>query len=1381
MSRLRAALTLTVVFGLMAAGLASPLLPFAAGAPYGSHVFEANPLVPSNAQSYPVYSGSTVAQSFAVDQTHFLENVTLRVVNNGSSVNALTVSIHPDDPTTHLPQLGTTLASWSEVTPNNNPSPINASWAFNPAPLLQAGQTYWIVAANSAPQAGNGYQWFSTNGDTYGDGHALLDSSSGWSGLPYDLYFVNYGQEYDANVTPALTSDHAQAQPGDFVTFHVYLNNTGARAARQVWVNDTLPDALANVSLSFPGVQPVSAAAFPNLTFANVSNGAHSFTVTVEVAIGTPPGTTLTSTVDLAFLNDSGEVVEAGSASASVVVGLVTKQLYMAGSAPGTLTTTTPTASTPQTVSLPPGASSTFTLAPALAGPLHVLNITTTLWLRCVKIPPQKYVLNLTLTDNGTAVASVVTTFQIKVSGYSAYRFSFPLSDHTFGTGHEIGLTIASAGGGTGSADTLVVAYNSTGNAAHLDLLTDTYVVVRTLALGNQAGPTSTWAPQDSLVVSANVSDPFGRSRIAGVWVNITDPSGHLAAAGAMSVILTDPSSLPAWELTSYTLAPPLATGEYRVVVTAMEDNGVRTFAQATAHVAVPSFSLSNVPAPDRAQYGQPVAFYIWFNNTGTGPAPQVWINDTLPAAVTFVTSSLPVTTVIGSRYTWALSNISIGPNLLEVDTVVSGASSAWFQASATLEGEDTSGHSLPTAYGNASVFLNGPIIAVALSSLPSGTVHANESVTYTVSLANAGQAAGTIWVNDTLPSSFTFQSTTATLLGGTLSFSGSTIGILFSNLPANTTWRFDLVAQAGSPLVRGTSFPNVVTVAYTSGGGVLMPGASANLSVTAIAPSFPWAAVNFLQNQVLPGAVVPAQVAFANLGSEGATNTWVNLTLDPRLSILNASRAYVAGGGTVAFDLGSVGLGLSSFFLNVTVATSASDRDLLTILGTLDAHDGIGNPLALVPLNQTSAIVHAVEMSLVVSPQTPSLEAGVPFTFSISAFNWGSDVASNAWLNTTLPPSLQYLNDSFPTPPAVSGSDYSWRLSNFPPGSVTLQLNVTPRIATTNGTPFTIPFTFAYQGSNNASLSNLSEAVSGRIVAPELTLEVASNEADVVSGGTLVYSVLLTNTGAATAESVSLVDTLDTRLQGHYYDASVSAVQDNQTYNWTFVDLAPGQTQSVNLTVHVAGNVASNTVIPNVFEVTYTNSLGLPIGRVRSTPATVTVTADLSIYGYIGLGAGVIAVALILVQRRKRVDIEEVFLVYRDGVLISHLSRTLLQEKDEDVLSGMLTAVQEFVREAFQYGEHRDLHQMDFGDYRILIERGKYVFLAIVYSGRESLAIRKKVRAVLQKIETQFGDALEKWDGDMEQVVGARDLIRDSLLGSGNHNHLAKAAPEDE
>jgi hypothetical protein len=42
---------------------------------------------------------------------------------------------------------------------------------------------------------------------------------------------------------------------------------------------------------------------------------------------------------------------------------------------------------------------------------------------------------------------------------------------------------------------------------------------------------------------------------------------------------------------------------------------------------------------------------------------------------------------------------------------------------------------------------------------------------------------------------------------------------------------------------------------------------------------------------------------------------------------------------------------------------------------------------------------------------------------------------------------------------------------------------------------------------------------------------------------------------------------------------------------------------------------------------------------------------------------------------------------------------------------------------------------------------------------------IRKRVRWVLDQIERTHAKVLEKWDGDMDSVAGARDMIREYLL----------------
>ena len=1204
--------------------------------------------------------------------------------------------------------------------------------------------------------------------------------------MPYDLFFVTFGQEYNANVTPGMTVNRARAMPGDSVTFQVDFNNTGATAASRVWINDTLASALTNVSLTFPDLQPLSAASFPNLTFADVGNGPHAFTITGEVAFGTVPGTLLTNVAEAAFSNATDVVFPAGAASASVRVGLVTKQMYLGKSSGGAplLTTTKPTASTPQTTSMTPGSAPvTFALSPPLAKPLHVWGASVALWVKSQKVPPQSYHLTLGLLDNAVSVASLSPAFQINASSFQPYTFTFAVSNYTFAPGDQVGLQIVNLGGGGGSTDALIVAYNATLNGSQLDVVTDTYVSIDALTLENQDGATSNWSPLDSLVVQANVSDPFGSSRIAGVWVNITDPSGQLAAAGAMTAVLTDPSGLAAWTLFAYTLAPPLAAGQYRVVVNAMEDNGVLALAQAWASVSTPSFTFETAVSARHVQQGEALTLSAFYNNTGTGSAGSVWINDTLPAGLAFVSSVPVATSVSGSTYTWALTGVGPGPHSLAMDLVVTTASVGWVENRATLEYTDESEHPLATVYSNQSIFLNGPIVSLAMTDAPAAAIHANESVTYTFSLTNSGAEAHLLWLNDTLPTGFRYASSTETGLGGTVAVAGSVVRFAFSAMASGATWQWDLVATAGPTLVLNASYENAASLDYTSLNDTLMPESTANLSLTALSPWFPWASVLFLNPQALAGAVAPADISFNNLGNEAASYVWINLTLDAHLTMTNASAPYAVSGTTVTFLQQGVGVGGHTIFLNVTVSPAATDLEALSLFGTLDPRDGFGNPLPTTVLVRATLFVHAAQMSVYVAPASPVMEVGVPYPFALSCYNWGLDTASNVWLNFTLPSNLLYVNDSSPSPPTVSGTDFSWHRTNMAPGSFSIDLYLKARLTTANGTQADLSFHVDAQGSNHVSLPGISKNVTALIVAPMLLLTITSTSDHLPSGGsgTLVYTLRLTNVGMATAESVFLVDTIDPRLQVLYYDAAVSAAEDNQTYNWTFSGLAPGATQTVNVTVQLAGEVPAGSVIPNAFEATYTNSAGLVLGRIRSNPVAVTVTSDLAVYGYLGIVAAALALAALVVLRRRKTEIEDVFLVYRDGVLISHLSRTILREKDEDVLSGMLTAVQEFVREAFQYGEHRDLHQMDFGDYRILIERGTYVFLAVVYSGRESAAIHRKVRSVIDRVETEFGTTLATWDGDMEQVMGARDLIRDTLLGSSNHNHAAKPVPDSD
>lgn len=122
--------------------------------------------------------------------------------------------------------------------------------------------------------------------------------------------------------------------------------------------------------------------------------------------------------------------------------------------------------------------------------------------------------------------------------------------------------------------------------------------------------------------------------------------------------------------------------------------------------------------------------------------------------------------------------------------------------------------------------------------------------------------------------------------------------------------------------------------------------------------------------------------------------------------------------------------------------------------------------------------------------------------------------------------------------------------------------------------------------------------------------------------------------------------------------------------------------------------------------------------------------------------------------QRLMRTyTIEEVFLIYRDGRLICHNTRRLKPDIDKDVLTGMLTAVQTFVKDSFAHEESGALNQLHYGKLKILIENGPRANLAVVVSGTEPASLRPNMKAMLDGIHTRYMSVLDDWDGDVSRL----------------------------
>jgi hypothetical protein len=145
-------------------------------------------------------------------------------------------------------------------------------------------------------------------------------------------------------------------------------------------------------------------------------------------------------------------------------------------------------------------------------------------------------------------------------------------------------------------------------------------------------------------------------------------------------------------------------------------------------------------------------------------------------------------------------------------------------------------------------------------------------------------------------------------------------------------------------------------------------------------------------------------------------------------------------------------------------------------------------------------------------------------------------------------------------------------------------------------------------------------------------------------------------------------------------------------------------------------------------------------------------------------------AAAFMMHRRIKygKFEVEQLFLVYRDGRLISHAGATattpddIEREKSEkEVLGGMLSAVQDFVADSLKHKEKGELSKLEYGDFKIALERGKHTFLAAFISGNVTKELRGKMKSVITEFEVRNESVIRGWDGDIARLVDVDESIQ--------------------
>jgi rubrerythrin len=128
---------------------------------------------------------------------------------------------------------------------------------------------------------------------------------------------------------------------------------------------------------------------------------------------------------------------------------------------------------------------------------------------------------------------------------------------------------------------------------------------------------------------------------------------------------------------------------------------------------------------------------------------------------------------------------------------------------------------------------------------------------------------------------------------------------------------------------------------------------------------------------------------------------------------------------------------------------------------------------------------------------------------------------------------------------------------------------------------------------------------------------------------------------------------------------------------------------------------------------------------------------------------------------RANSYNVFEAFLIHETGLALAYASRQKNQELEDVIVSGMFTAVQDFINETLsgKTTEEWKLDEMKFSKGKILIEKSQELFIAAIFEGNGN-TLRKRIKKILKDINNQYGKALEDWDGDMIKLEGIESNI---------------------
>jgi uncharacterized repeat protein (TIGR01451 family) len=511
---------------------------------------------------------------------------------------------------------------------------------------------------------------------------------------------------------------------------------------------------------------------------------------------------------------------------------------------------------------------------------------------------------------------------------------------------------------------------------------------------------------------------------------------------------------------------------------------------------------------------GDTITFTVALSNTGPDAATNVSVTDLLPPGLGFVATTPSLgnyNSITGLWTVGTMGSSAMATLQIQARVVSSSAQTNTATVSHSDQFDPNPGNNTGTATETpeqADLFMS--------KSVSNPTPNVGDTVTFTVTVNNHGPDAATnVVVNDLLPAGLQFVSATPSQGPYNATTGVWAVGTVVANVPQT------LQIQA---LVLGPAAQtNVAMVGHSD---QFDPNPDNNTGTATETPAQADLLMSKSVSNPTPnvGDTITFTVTLTNKGPDTATGVTVLDALPAGLTFLTATPSQ--GSYSSLTGLWTVGTVATTTMPTLHIQARVDSPNRLTNVATISNADQFDPDTTN---NSASAVEtpQAADLAITKQVSNPHPNPGDTITFTVTLTNHGPANASGVQVTDLVPAGLNLVMAT-PSQGTYTTAGGLWNVGSLANG-VTATLTLTAQVV--NTLPQTNTATITHADQLDPNPGNNSAGATESPLTADLSLAKTVNDAHPNVGGTVTFTVSLTNKGPNAATNVTVSDTLPAGL----------------------------------------------------------------------------------------------------------------------------------------------------------------------------------------------------------------------------------------------------------